>query len=294
MKRLCSLVVVFIMVFTTNSLVFANESREQTVTVKASEYDTLLEYVNSSEEHLEKSGYTKQEILEIDKYKADYANNIVKYSQYTVEQLKSEGFSDEQIVAFKNIDVSKDLLATGFQNMDQINNFLKDNVTRGLTASVSMDVDKSDISGNNIILRAYWLWSGRPVVISFRDTVGFNWTNGFTLDSYDNFQVDLIADKGGYGKIQSRVPKSDKSIPGSADEGVMARFPTGNGSYLNNEGIAYITLRNDDYASTTTISWLYAHGTIQIAGFGISLKGGSLTPTIGSTDMTHGVRTVKF
>lgn len=42
--------------------------------------------------------------------------------------------------------------------------------------------------------------------------------------------------------------------------------------------------------SETAMSWKYAHGTVKIAGFGISLDGGDLSVNLGSTQMANGLK----
>jgi hypothetical protein len=41
-----------------------------------------------------------------------------------------------------------------------------------------------------------------------------------------------------------------------------------------NKGTCFLTLDNDDKTSSATMSWKYAHGTVQIAGSGVNIRGG--------------------
>lgn len=227
------------------------------------------------------------EIKAVTQYKEEYARKILEYSRKTPEALSREGFSEVQIQALDKIK-QKNIILKSDATSAEINAFLQENVTRGLTGSVTMTVVKSSSSKGKNTFKSTWSWSGRPIIVGFNDTVAFGWTNGHTLESYNNLSVKLTCD---YKKDPNyTVPNKDKDAT-IADQGVRFKFPTARGGWLFNKGVCYLTLANDDNSSKITMSWKYAHGIVTIGGFGISIDGLSLSVTTGNTQMANGLKT---
>lgn len=172
---------------------------------------------------------------------------------------------------------------------NEINFFLQKYATRAVAATVTMKVAKYSKKGKNNTFKATWNWKGRPVIVGFKDTVAFGWTNGHTLQSYSDLKVKLKCDSP--TKPTYTVPNSykDTSIP---DQAVRFKFPTANnGGWLYKSGTAILTLYNDDNKGKTTMSWKFAHGMVRITGFGINISGGSLTIVKGNKQMANGLKT---
>lgn len=273
------------MVFSTCTFAFATELPQSTLNV--SEYDSIQYYASLSEDEMYDLGFSNEEVIDITAYKEDYARKIIMYSQMSQSELERMSFSSTQILTFqslkdKNINLSSDA------SEDEINLFLEENATKGLTGSVDMDVFKYGSGSGYNKFRATWSWTGRPIVVGLHDTVAFNWTNGHTLITYDDVDVTLECDSS--VSPTYTVPTSDKDTSG-ADSAVRFRFPTANnGGWLYHTGTCILTLYNDDNSPTTAMSWKYAHGTVKIAGFGISLDGGDLSVNLGSTQMANGLK----
>lgn len=284
-KVFLSILMMMLLILSATTTAFAAEIPQM---ANASEYNSIMNYAALSESQMRNSGYSDEEIEGITQYKEEYAKKILEYSKKTSEELSQEGFSEVQIQAFdklkqKNIDLKSDATS------DEINAFLQENVTRGLTGSVTMTVERDAFLKGRNTFKATWTWSGRPLVTGFHDTVAFGWTNGHTLESYKDLVVTLKCDS--KASPTYSVPDKDKDAP-VPDQGVRFKFPTASpGGWLYDKGVCFFTLANDDNSSKITISWKYAHGTLTSNGFGISISGPSLNISTGNTQMANGLKT---
>lgn len=286
MKKILTMILILSLVVM--SAINASASEMPGQIIIESEYDSIQYYARLSKHAMKVAGLSQMEIAEIESYKKNYADNIIMYANKSPQELKKLGFSATQIDAFHKL-YEKELTLDANASSTEVNLFLKENVTRGLTGSVSMSVRASSAEKGKNTFKATWRWDGRPIVVGFHDTIAFGWTNGHTLAKYDDLVATLMCTSS-TDVPNYKVPNKDKNTI-VADEAVRFKFPTAsNGGWLYDQGTCYFTLLNDDNASTTTISWMYAHGTVQITGFGISLSGGSLSVSVGSTQMANGLK----
>lgn len=292
MKRIILLVMSLFVL--SGTFVYADSG--QSVKITQSEYDGIVKILGKSDSDFIEMGLAEEQIIEIKEYKIKLVNNIKMYSQYSEKELERLGFSNIQVKAFKQIKPDNteilridNLSTTQIESLAEgADDFLLENLTRGLTGSVDMSLSVYEVNGDEVTFLSTWEWTGAPIVRGFKDTVGFCWSNFFELTDYDDLDITLKSDKP-YGDNTYVVPTSYKNTQ-DPDESCRAKFPTAaDGGYLYRSGECYLTLLNDDNASSTTMAWAYAHGTVQIVGFGIDISGGSISISIGSTEMYNGL-----
>lgn len=290
MRKILSLLLVIVLIVSSFPVVFANS--EESAKMTQSEYDSIAEILGKDDNDFVKMGLSKEKIREIKEYKIELANNIKKYSKYSENELEGLGFSEEQIKTFKKLDVgnpteqqSRNLTTREMENCAKdADAFLSENLSRGLTGSVDMSLFLYRISGDEVTFKAKWEWTGAPLVRGLSESIGFSWTNGFELTDYNDLYIEVESDR----SSEYIVPTSDKDTQ-NPDEGCRAKFPTADAGYLYRSGVCYLTLNNDDNESSTTMAWAYAHGTVQVAGFGISISGGSISISQTSIGMDKGL-----
>lgn len=293
MRKITSFILIMMLLISTSVVSFAANNESASLT--QSEYDGIIQLINKSDAEFMKEGYTKKQIEEIKNYKKELVKSIKMYSKYSSEELKTLGFSNRQIEAFQNLSLEqpKFTLFSTFSktaDLETPDQFLSANLTRGLTGDVTMSVRKYRVSGDDVTFKATWKWDGRPLVCGFSESVGFAWTNGFTLDSYSDLDV-TVTDT--FKNVSHDVSTSDKDTE-DPDGSCRFKWPTAHAGWLYDKGVCYLTLRNDDNASDTTMSWKYAHGTIQITGFGVSASGSSISVAASSTEMTKGLKRFSY
>lgn len=275
------MVVVLALCYTT--VAYGIEAPENSVS--ASEHESLQYYATLTESEMVSLGYSQNEISDIMDYKKNYAENIVSYSRMTEQELLEMGFSSTQIKAFQDIHSQNPTLKTNATEKE-INCFLQEYATTAVAATLTMNVTKYSKNGKYNKFKSTWKWNGRPAIVGFKDNIGFVWTNGHTVESYSDIKVTLKCDS--TTNPSYTVPKAYKDVC-VPDQSFRVKFPcASSGGWLYKSGVCYFTLYNDDNKDTTTISWKYAHGTVQVASFGLSLKGGSFSVIVGYKEMDKG------
>lgn len=280
MKKVIVCFITIVLVFCSTAVAFAIEIPEGSASI--SECESIQYYAAMTESEMDSLGYSKEEISDIMDYKKSYAENIISYSQMAEEELIEMDFSPNQIKAFQDIHSQNPVLNNNATEKE-INCFLQEYATTAAAATLTMSVAKYSKNGKYNKFKASWNWKGRPVIVGFKDNIGLVWTNGHTVESYSDIKVTLKCDSS--TNPSYTVPKAYKDIC-VPDQSFRVKFPcASSGGWLYKSGVCYFTLYNDDNKDTTTISWKYAHGTVQVSSFGLSLKGGSFSVVTGYKEM---------
>lgn len=262
MKKLLSIALCLVMLFTLSATAFATDTPANNTNVRqtsVNEYEALKALAKESITALSKKGFSSSEVSKIQNYKQTYSNHITNLRTLSVDVLAKHGYTAEQISAIKNFDGSEAQMALAAASLD-----LRANATSF----------KYTTGGRTTGRLTYtWNWTGIPI-IKLRDIVAASWncwvlTGQGSIVNYYNVNT---------GKPYTSTTATFVNPTNSTWNGAGHKFKMtkSDNYYYAKSGSGYFNVESDGLYKKDFFYYIeYGHATLSSnIGFSVEVPGG--------------------
>lgn len=241
-----------------------NDSKNQSFSITQNEYEMIKELRNKSNEELEKSGYSKEQINDLYNYEENFKVHIDELNLMSDEELENFNYTNDQINRIRNFSGSEQEIAPLAATIDN---------------QISKNSSTCTESKSTLNIKVRFVWSGVPT-FQFNDMYAV--VNGEGM-YYDKEYTPFTTTYKGTNGSQKTYSGSLKRY-GAGNSGADIKFPVYRNEvvkYYISSGSANIGLNKSSKVTQCGIGASYGHSTISLgisvtypASIGISFNSG--------------------
>jgi hypothetical protein len=174
MKKLLSVIVTIIMIFSMSSMAFAVDARSISQNIFTNEYDYIVGIQKLNDKELNEIGLSKSDVEAI---VSDFYTGLVARGSLSEEMLAGYGYSDEQIAKLKKQEIPS--------SRESIEALFTDEQLRDFAGTCTGVITSTYLTGRFGIFKYNWSWDHCPI-ITLTDSTAVHWmaktSGGFDLD----------------------------------------------------------------------------------------------------------------
>lgn len=256
MKRIYSLILCFVMLFTISIPTFAEENASHS-TITINEYELAERLASETPATLSEKGFDSNEIAEIKNYKEIYRNHIKNLNTLNDDVLLSNGYTNDQISIIRSF--------TG-----------SDEEMRRLGATLNLNASPSNFRFDGTYTRGTlnysWSWASIPA-FKMQDMVAVSWNNWAVTSNSSNVKYYNV-NTGAYYTSQAATFSQDGN--GVLGAGHKFKVSLSDNYYYAKSGSGSFTVQSDVQAKKDFYYYMeYGHSQLVTSiSFSVGVGGG--------------------